>query len=403
MQLANVHLQGRPWQWFALLAFATSATVYLWLSRHLFQDDAFIHLRVARSLMDFGFFSFNGDRPTFCTSSPLFTTLLAIGSEVSSAALLPKYIDLLIYGVLFLLLARRVIAARSRYSKAVSIAFLAAVSSPLAMRWLTDGMETGLAGVCALLFASVAFDVYLEPRDSRITKLIGFALLGALAVTLRVEFCFLVAMIAIASLTAYRRIAFSPPALSLAVGAATGLAVIYSIFGTVLPDTTIAKANAFAGLPPTQAAAETLFHIAKAHVGASSLGVIVIASWACSFLVAVRHARNRNFAVLLNAGFFLLIALILWRQQAIQGYRYFVFIEFFLLAFNIAVLDSKEALVPNARLVSGDKSHAAAVLIGVVFVGWQIYDLQKLRIVSEGRSAAFEQFQSTNFDDLKGL
>ena len=188
------------------------------MSRHLFQDDAFIHLRIARNLRDLGFFSFNGDCQSFCTSSPLFTTLLAIGARVSSGALLPKYIDLLIYGVLFLMLARRLFAARNRYSQALSIAFLAGVSSPLAMRWLTDGMETGLAGVCALLLGSVTFDVYSEVRDPKLTKLIGYALLGALAVTLRVEFSYLIATIALASLTAYRRIAISPPALRLAAG-----------------------------------------------------------------------------------------------------------------------------------------------------------------------------------------
>ena len=114
MHLDHAHQQAEPWQWFAVLAFAISATIYLWLSRYLFRDDAFIHLRIARNLRYLGFFSFNGDRQSFCTSSPLFTTLLAIGARVSSSALLPKYIDLLIYGVLFLMLARRLFAARNK-------------------------------------------------------------------------------------------------------------------------------------------------------------------------------------------------------------------------------------------------------------------------------------------------
>jgi len=402
VQLAKAHPQATSFQWFVVLAFATSAAFYLRLSLHLFQDDAFIHLRIARNLMDFGFFSFNGDRQSFCTSSPLFTTLLAIGSWISSAALLPKYIDLVIYGILFAMLARRVIAARNLYSQGLSIAFLAGVSSPLAMRWLADGMETGLIGVCALLFGSVAFEIYSEPRHAGTGELIIFALIAALAVTLRVEFCYLVVMIAVASLTAYRRVAVSAPALSLVVGAATGLAVIYCTFGAVLPDTAIAKANALADLPSTQAAVKTLFDIVKAHAAASSLGVIVVGSVICSFLVSVFHARSRKFVVVLNVGFILFVALIVWRRQAIQGYRYFVFIEFFLLAFNIAVLDSTEAMPAKVRGVAGRLSRAAAVSIGVAFVGWQTYDLQKLRMVSAGRSATFEKFKSTNYDDLKG-
>jgi hypothetical protein len=43
--------------------FAVAAATYLWLARSLFQDDAFIHLRIATNLHNLGFYSFNGDKP----------------------------------------------------------------------------------------------------------------------------------------------------------------------------------------------------------------------------------------------------------------------------------------------------------------------------------------------------
>jgi hypothetical protein len=402
MQLAHGQLHSKSWQSFAVLIFAACATFYLWLSRQLFQDDAFIHLRIARNLMHLGFFSFNGDRPSFCTSSPLFTVLLALCSRVTSSALLPKYIDVLIYCVLFLLLMRRVFAARSGFPRILALAFLAAVSSPFAMRWLTDGMETGLVGVCALMISRAAFDIYSNPSDSSLHKLLGFALLGALAVTLRVEFCLLVAVIVVASLATDRGVSICASALSLALGTAAGLAIIYAVFGYILPDTAIAKAHALAGSSFPETVVTTIFDIAKAHVGASFFGVVVVAAWAWSFLAAARQAPNASFIVLLNAAFALLIVLIIWRQQAVQGYRYFVFIEFFLLAFNTAALDWKPPRSPAAYAQPRITSTLGLALIFIAFLSWQIYDVQKLRSVSKGRSESFAKFQSANFNDLSG-
>jgi hypothetical protein len=400
MRFTDAYLTGKRWRWGVLLLSAAWAFIGLWVSRHLFQDDAFIHLRIARSLADFGFFSFNGDRPTFCTSSPLFTALLALAAKVNSSAMLPKYFDWLVYSVLWILLGHRLLRAKSRSALALSAAFLVAVSSPMAMRWLTDGMETGLSGVCALILGHAAYRIYAASSDTRPYGLAALGLLGALSVTLRVEFSFLVAMLLAASLIAERRTAYSA-ALSLAAGTAAGFIAIYFIFGALLPDTAIAKANALASLPWTQAAADTLLDIAKAHVAASSLGLIVVTAWIWSFRTALRRTSDRRFVGLLNGALFMLVVLIVWRQQAVQGYRYFVFIEFFLLSFNIAVLDSADTSPLQFTSFSSVGLGALAAL-GLAFVAWQAFDFHKILAVSGGRGASLEKFQRIGLEDLKG-
>jgi hypothetical protein len=405
------HAAVRPWSaaWprFAVLVLAITAVTYLWMSRLLFLDDAFIHLRIAHGLLAHGFYSFNGDRPAYCSSSPLFTAVLAFLSWVYSGDYLPKIVDVIVYGGLFAALARRLVAVRTASAQWLSLAFLVAATSPLAMRWLTDGMETGLSGLVAVLLGAIAFDVYREAPRPGIARLVAYGVFAGLAVTLRIEFCFLVAMIGVASLTAYRRVGFSALAIALGTGAALGLVAIYATFGSLLPDTAIAKAHALAAFTPLQAAMITFGDVLKGHAAASSFGVLMLVAGGISAVQAARHGRNRLFVIVLNAGFILLLALIVWREQAIQGYRYFVFIEFFLLAFNIAVLDETgaNADAPASVTESPRSSPRVAVLagiIGLVFIGWQAFDLSRLDTITAGRSASFEKFETTDLHGLYG-
>lgn len=388
-----------------MLGFAVMASVYLWLSRALFLDDAFIHLRIAHGLLAHGFYSFNGDRPAYCSSSPLFTALLAMGSWFYGGDYLPKIVDVAVYAALFAMLARRLLAARTVAAQWLSLAFLAAVASPLAMRWLTDGMETGLTGLAALLLAAAASEIYCEAPRPGFERLIAYGGFAALAVTLRIEFSFLVAMIGLASLTAYRRVGLNALAITLGAGAAVGLGVIYATFGRLLPDTAIAKSHTLAAFAPLQAALISLGDVLRGHAAASSLGIIMLGAAGISAFAAARNARNRGFVVVLNASFLLLVALIVWRQQAVQGYRYFVFIEFFLLAFNIAVLEdpnhaAKTRVEPAGSMSRSPRFAVIAGLLGLTFIGWQAFDLSRLYLITAGRSVSFEKFENADFHDL---
>lgn len=394
--------QSRTWLYVLILA--SAASFYAWEARYLYLDDAFIHLRIAKNLLEHGFYSFNGDRPSYCTSSPLFTALLALCSAVLSTPYLPKVLGVFIYAALFAMLASRVQTAATLRARWLWIAFLAAVASPLAMRWLADGMETGLAGIFALLVARAAFEIYSESKAGAIT-LLGYTLLGFLASTLRIEFSLLVALIGVASLTASSLHRLDPRAVALAGGSALGLSVIYAIFGSILPDTAIAKAHALTDMSRTSAALTTLVDMGKAHAASSTLGIIVLFGVIGSFLLAMRAARHRRFVAVLNAGFVLLLILIVWREQAIQGYRYFVFIEFFLFAFNISVLNvSRESGGFRIPYVARNRLNPVwlATAAAVIFFAWQAFDLHKLRTISAERGASFEKFENIDLKDLKG-
>jgi len=382
------------------------ASFYIWEARYLYLDDAFIHLRIAKNLLDHGFYSFNGDFPTYCTSSPLFTALLALCSQFVSTPNLPKIVGVLIYSVLFAVIASRVLTATTPYARWSWIAFLAAVGSPLAMRWLADGMETGLSGIVALLLADAAFEIYSESKPISAATVIGFTTLGLLASTLRIEFSLLIGLIGIATLTRFQRRGIDPRAIALAAGSVAGFSVIFGIFGRILPDTAIAKSHALTNMPWTVAAFTTLMNIGKAHAAASSLGTIVVLGVIGSFLSAMRTACDRYFMAVINAGFAVVLFLVVWRQQAIQGYRYFVFIEFFLFAFNIAILNASRNIHEKAAIAvrprGGLNSSVVAILLGVAFVGWQAFDLYKLRTISAGRAISFQKFENASLSDLRG-
>jgi len=399
MSYALVREREANWPRSMLLVLAIVAAGYLWSARLLFLDDAFIHLRIAKNLHELGFYSFNGDSRAYCTSSPLYTALLAALLAVYGGVLLPKFLGVVIYGVLFLIVARALVTAERRPARWLWLLFLLAIVSPLGVRWLCDGMETGLVAVAAIVLARVALVISTGSRERGAAILIGGGLLGLIAVLLRVEFCLLVAMIGFASLT-LRPLRVDRVAVSLALGSALGVASLYAIFGAVLPDTAIAKAAA--GPPSISTSIATLLDIAKAHAAASSLGVIVFSAWLYSAIRVIRHGTNRSFSMILNATFPLIIAMIAIRHQAIQGYRYFVFMEFFLLAYNIAVVDT-EREPPKPRVAQPHSWNwvAAACLI-VVWVCWQAMDFRRFSNMIESRAASFVKIRDANLTDLKG-
>jgi hypothetical protein len=396
--------RNRGAQWALLGAVSVCAVSSLWAARMFFQDDAFIHLRIARSLVDLGFYSFNGDRPAYCTSSLLYTTILAVASRFSSSPLLPKIIGIMTYAGLFSAIAMRFIAAPNARARALYLVFLAAVASPLGVRWLADGMETGLAGLLALGLAAAAVEICSSAAREGSPVRYGaplYLVLGMAATTLRIEFGFIISLIVAGSLLQFGRIAVNRLSVSLALGGLLGLAAIYEIFGTLLPDTAIAKSQPAAGLPAMADLVASLSDAAKAHVAASSFGVLILGSWLLSAAWAIRHSSWRRFAWVVNAGLPVLIVLIAWHQQAIQGYRYFVFIEFFLLYTNIRLLDS----VPASPVVERGRSPSARwIAAAIIFAAggvWQAFDLYRLDMMSKGRGASFERFEKADFADLK--
>lgn len=403
--VAETLLDGRNRRTLIVTALACVALFYVGSARLLFQDDAFIHLRIAHNLMLHGYYSFNGDSPTYSTSSPLFTALLGVLSKAIPGPYLPKILDVVVYAALFCLIARIFIRASTTVAAFSSLAFLAAVASPIGVRWLTDGMETGLTGLVAVLLGGVACDIMRRRHARQIPRTLLLMALGAFATTLRVEFSFIIALIGCASLTDSRnRWRLDAQALALAFGSVTGLLTIWSVFGTLLPDTAIAKVTEHSSsVPQLRDMAGTIVDIVKAQGGASFFGVMMGLSWFGAFLVGLRNPEGRWYSITLNAGFMVFIALIVLRNQQIQGYRYFVFIEFFLASFNTLNLPRMSPERPRQPAVSWALSPAAALAVGFVFIGaWQIFDYSRLQRVSAGRSASFLAVKDAPMADLAG-
>lgn len=85
----------RPSTWIVAALLAGAATA-IWISRRMCLDDAFIHLRIAHQLLAHGYYSFNGEAPTYSTSSPAYTALLAVLAHFFAGPMLPKILGELI-------------------------------------------------------------------------------------------------------------------------------------------------------------------------------------------------------------------------------------------------------------------------------------------------------------------
>jgi hypothetical protein len=168
--------------------------VEIYFTKNHFLDDAFIHLRIAENLIDNGFYSFNGLSEDFSTSSPLYTGLLAALSSVHRTPYLPKIVNLVVYFIVLSVLIRAV--TRSRENKQLALLFtsLILLSSPFGIRWLTDGMETGLVVLFAILL-SMSMNRLTQEILPRKQTLFFISLISGMSVLLRVEFGYILAVI----------------------------------------------------------------------------------------------------------------------------------------------------------------------------------------------------------------
>lgn len=232
----------------AWLILALSMTLYQ------FQDDAFIHLRISQHLGEKGMFSFNGEAQHFSTSSPLYTTVLAAFWSITKNPMLPKFVNIFIFiSILSLLLSGILyIFSKNRLAQAFIVVSFVLLVSPFGLRWLTDGMETGLVAFVAILLA-VATNILKTQSSTRAPILFAIAILSFVAVALRIEFAFVLALGG-AALFAHTTLSgqklglnlryASWKLISLGFGGIAALISIYLIFGHLFPDTGLAKQGA---------------------------------------------------------------------------------------------------------------------------------------------------------------
>lgn len=388
--------------WARLVPIGLWLAYWLYATRYAMMDDALIHLRYAANLHDLHSFTYNGNGLSYGTSSILYVIVLAILSAFWSSPLLPKAVSCLTYVVLviFILFLERSCARRT----GPSLVFLGLVLtsiSPMAIMWLTDGMETGMVLLAVVLLAVATHKAMrVEPVSSSIYVVL--VLLGTAVVLLRVELASLIflatcAILAQRGLGARRGLAMIGHLMGSAplfIGALLALLAVRLGFGSVLPDTALAKS----GMPSLGPLGGSILAILSSFL----LGVCAVTLAAVSALYLLlellgRHGKRRMLLVwiCINASFPMIVILACARGQLIQGVRYVLWPLFFTATWNALAWRTLEL---ETKERSGEKRFAARLpwAFAVLFLCILPFDWHYAAYSMQGRANVFQAMRAAD-------
>ena len=369
-------------------------------------DDALIHLRYASFLHTLHHITYDGIHFTYGTSSLLYVFLLSLLRGISLSPVLPRVVSIVSYALLLILLFR----LRSRFRSGTTprflwLALLLATLAPMAIRWLTDGMETSIVLIGIVALAVMTVKLQHDPTPSPI--LLSCALLlGAALVLTRIELLmplFLSACaIAAIRLEKSPKTGFSATILascSMLLGGAIAFLGIRIVFGHWLPDTALAKSGSFS-LDP-------LFGFARVTASAFAFGIGVALLTLLSAVLALRailrgnHARGRLAAWLaINACLPVELLLACMRDQAVQGIRYIVWAFYLAILWN--ALESAALLEePSAEAAPKPVHRALWATYAVLFLCLLPFDARFALRAMRGRSQTFQQMRYAGLEKYK--
>lgn len=348
-------------------ALAIWVVALLFVTRYYMLDDALIHLNYARYLHDRHFITYDGITPSFGTSSLVYVVLLACLRSFTESALLSKIVSVVAFAGFLVSLWRAFSRMAAESMGRFLIAGTAIVScSAMGLRWLTDGMETGLSLWAVWLLCVLVWSEMRLPF-TRPLRALGLVLFGAFLTLLRIELALLLMLSCLAILLARRAaaakgnsiIAQFAGASYLGIGAVAAELLIYAYFKSFLPDTALAKSGHHASLDP---------FLGIVHVLASSLvlGIGTFLVWLLSATASYFHIKNHPSPICslpvwitLSCSFPLLIVLACLRNQAVQGVRYVLWAMVFSIFLNAFQL----ADVPRAQFGWLGKSAVAGAFV----------------------------------------
>jgi hypothetical protein len=263
----------------------------MYLSWAAIQDDALIHLRYADNLFLYHFITYDGVHGDYGASSLLYVALLAVLRGLTASPNLPRAVSSIVHGLLFAGLAYGFVVRlprQARVARFAGVALLILLVTPSAVRWLDDGMETGivvsLVSVLAWLIHEQRYA--LDEAGGAWSGLI-LAPLAFLAVMLRTELGLLCGFGFV--ILAFGRARSLRNGLPLVLGAGLALSLIVATMHVLLPDTAIAKSHGLSHwFNPLHDAAVTLG-------GAMSFGLGMLAFWLLTLLLVVAQSRMRSF------------------------------------------------------------------------------------------------------------
>ncbi len=370
-------------------------------------DDALIHLRYADNLLRTHHITYDGVHPNYGVSSLLYVSLLAVLRSVITSPNLPRGVSsvahLLLFAGMTVLLARSIPRRLSRV-RLLGFLLLLLLVVPSAIRWLDDGMETGLV----LCFTSLI--CWLGFRDSRksatpVGAYIGLAVLGFFTSMLRTELAMLCAIVC--AIVTFRRVSSASDPRSprtwlkaalnsshLLVGNLLAMAAIVLKMRVLLPDTALAKSH---GLRPLS---ETLIPVAHAIVGGFSFGIGMLLLWLLTFFLLFRSRRITIPILFANSAFPLTLFLAGLRGQEIQGIRYLIWTLLFSVLWNILELGDA---APGSRGIEKDVPGRvlAYALLTLVLVA-QPLEIALVYPILHDRAKLMEKIPHRHLDVLEG-
>ncbi len=385
----------QSWARVGILLCLVWVAAWIVVTRFAMLDDSLIHLRYAANFDQLHFVTYDKIHHTFGTSSPLYLFLLAAVYAVIPGVFVPKAVSVVIYVTLLFVTVWLILRSRNTdFSRGLAFLLLLAFISPMGVRWLADGMESGLVCLAALVLAEVS----IRALDSQnITTALVLLALGLLITLLRIELLALCGICAVAILFGrlhrqparpLRALLFAAPVV---LGGIAAMLIVHLIFGNFLPDTALAKAY---NKPSVMGAVVFV----KLMAGSFALGVGTFLLWIVSAVVALRSNNPLGKLTLLaaNSMFPILVLLACARGQAVQGVRYFIWAMLFSIAWNLyAIANATEApRLPQPRLVLV----AIAALIALLFVPDTYFGAHTML----GRSKTFQQMRGAGFDRLSG-
>ena len=368
------------------------------------QDDAFIHLRYADNLFRTHLITYDGVHPNYGASSLLYVYLLSFLRAFASSPDLPRIVSSCVHVLLFaglVLLFLRAVPRESHLARVLGLTALLLSVMPSAVRWLDDGMETGLVLCFVALLCWVIFRQTTRPA---VTGLQYFAcvLLGFFTVLLRTE---LILLCGLAFAIFVWQSFFAPDNAAkaegrvravisgshLLLGGILALAYIRLKMHFLLPDTALAKSS---GEP---AWGVTLYDTSKVLAGALSFGAGMLLFWLLTIVLLMRSRRFTMTALFANSVFPILLFLAAKRGQQVQGARYFAWTFCFSILWNILELGRLPAIPPQSRLGSGSAyCFLALLLLAVPYESKAMYPMLK------SRSTLLQQFESDHLVRFEG-
>jgi hypothetical protein len=373
------------------------------LSWAAIQDDALIHLRYADNLFRLHMVSYDGIHRSYGASSLLYVSLLAVLRSFTLSPNLPRLVSsavhiLLVTGLAFTL--DRLIPRESARARFFSLTLLFVLVTPSAVRWLDDGMETGLILCFVTAICAVSF---LQAKRETTTALqyIAFAVLALFAILLRTELlllCFIASAIIMWSRrfprsgdVAFRQKIRSVSGSShLLVGSFVALATILLTMGSLLPDTALAKSD---GIANWLGVLSGSVHVLA---GAMTFGIGLLVLWLATLLLVILANCLSVPVAFANAVFPILIVLACLRGQQIQGARYLVWTFYFSVIWNILELSRCPLQTPKSQ------RNVLGIALLTIFLVALPFEIRTMHHVLTARARTLEKFEGEHLEELRG-